>query len=117
MKTHQIIVILFAAAMGSMMLMAATSPPEVMQEKSATTITGTVVDSVSQEGIPEAEVAIEDSEKTATTDEYGTFSIEELEKGTYTLSVEAEGYKSASEEVEVKESGATVEIQLTSEDS
>ncbi len=90
----------------------ATSNP--IAEKADTTsyvsVTGSVVDANSGEVIPNATVTL--NETSATTDEYGAFIIEDVDAGSYTLTVEAEGYETAEESVEVTEEGANVEIAL-----
>lgn len=90
----------------------ATSTPDAERTEIATfaSVTGSVVDANSGEAIPNATVTV--NETSATTDEYGAFTIEELEAGSYTLIVEAEGYESAEQSVEVTEEGAAVEITL-----
>lgn len=113
MKIQKIIVTLIAVSISSMVLMAATSSNEAVSLE--LTLTGTVVDAEMMEGIEGAEVTLEETEQSATTDETGTFTFSELEEGTYTVSVTAEDYKTATQEVEVTEEGATIEIQLEPE--
>lgn len=78
-------------------------------------ITGSVVDANTGEAIPNATVELSELEASATTDEYGTFIFEDIEAGTYTLSVQADGYEEVEQSVEVAEEGANVEISLQSE--
>lgn len=79
---------------------------------------GTVVDSSTGEGIEGAEVTISEVEQTAKTDQYGTFTITDLDAGTFIVSVTAEGYQDAEEEVEVtEEEGGTIEIILNPEEN
>lgn len=90
----------------------ATSTPnaEITEIATYASVTGSVVDANSGEAIPNATITY--NEESVTTDEYGAFTIEELEAGSYTLTVEAEGYESAEQSVEVTEEGANVEIAL-----
>lgn len=90
----------------------ATSNPDVEKVETVTyaNVAGSVVDANSGEVIPNATVTL--NETSATTDEYGAFIIEDVDAGSYTLTVEAEGYETAEESVEVTEEGANVEIAL-----
>lgn len=101
---------------GSFILIAATNPdtePEIILD--TTTLSGTVVDSTTREGIPQAEVILEEDGESTSTDEYGSFYFSEVEVGTYTISVEAVNYRPGQERIEVTEEGATIEIQLDPE--
>lgn len=116
MKTSKIIMIIATVAISMSVLIASASVQGETADMAVTTLTGTVIDASSNEGIADAEVTISDSEESATTDEYGTFVIENLEEGTYTATVDAEGYATAEEEVEVTAEGATVEFVLEAEE-
>ena len=116
MKIQKLLITIVTIAISLVLLMAAaTFDGEAAQERTAT-LTGTVVDADMQEGIEGAEVTLAETDQSATTDEYGTFTFTDLEEGTYTVSVSAEGYSNAEEEVEVTEHGATIEIQLYAEE-
>jgi len=116
MKYQNIILTIATIVISAMFLMAATTSQGDVSQETLVTITGTVVDSDFQEGIEGAEVTLEETDQSATTDEFGTFTFSDLEEGTYTVSVSAEGYIGADEEVEVTEDGAIVEIQLFQEE-
>ncbi|CAN5392054.1 hypothetical protein BH23BAC3_BH23BAC3_17370 [soil metagenome] len=117
MKYQNIILTISTIVISAMFLMAATtSQGDVSQETTLATLTGTVVDADMQEGVEGAEVTLEETDQSTTTDEFGTFTFSDLEEGTYTVSVSAEGYSNAAEEVEVTEQGATIEIQLFQEE-
>ncbi len=105
-------VILVSVMILSMGVAFATSTPDAEVTEIATFagITGSVVDANSGEAVPNATVTL--NETSVTTDEYGAFTIEELEAGSYTLTVEAEGYEAAEQSVDVTEEGANVEITL-----
>lgn len=75
-------------------------------------VTGTVVDANSGDAIPNATITL--NEESVTTDEYGAFTMEEIDAGSYTITVEAEGYQKAEKTLEVTEEGANVEITLQS---
>jgi protocatechuate 3,4-dioxygenase beta subunit len=77
-----------------------------------TTITGTVVDANTEAPIPNAQIAVREADASTTSDEAGTFTFVDLEPGTYTLSVSADGYEAAEVRVEVSEEGAIAEVEL-----
>ena len=95
----------------------ATSTPDITttDNKHATAITGTVTDANTGDAISDAEIVLGDTETKATTDEYGSFTIEEVEPGAYTLTVSADGYENTETEVDVAEDGANVAVELTPE--
>jgi len=115
MKIQKVIIFLTVLALGSVLLTAATSSEDALNTDQELTLTGFVTDTDTNEGIEGAEVVLEEAELSTTTDEYGSFSFTGLEEGTYKVTVEAEGYQSASEEAEVTEDGATVEVYLVPE--
>lgn len=114
MKIQKTIAILTIMALGSILLIASGNPDGDLEEPAYTILSGTVIDSNMREGIPDAEVTLEEAGQTTTTDEFGAFSFSEIEQGIYTVTVRADGYNSASQEVEVTEMGATIEIELQS---
>lgn len=76
-------------------------------------VKGEVKDAESDEGLSNIEVTIDELGESAMTDEEGNFTIEDVEPGSYTVNVQAEGYEEHSETVEVSEEGeAEVEITL-----
>lgn len=95
----------------------AASNPEITSTdtESYAIITGSVVDAETGDAVADATITLTGTEQSTTTDEYGTFTFEEVEAGNLTLSVEAEGYQSAEQSVEVTEEGANVEIKVTPE--
>jgi len=113
---QKIIMMITALVISSIVLMAAAMPPaggEIELETSE--LYGTVLDAELEEGIPGAEVVLKETGETTTTDEYGTFSFTEIEEGTYTVTVDAEGFEPAELEVDVNEEGAAIEIILEPE--
>lgn len=116
MKISKAIMIIATIAFSMSMLLASANAQVVTDSTAATTLIGTVVDATTDEGIAGAEVTIEDTDQSVTTDEYGTFTIENLEEGTYTVKVNAEGYITAEKEVEITEEGASVEFVLETEE-
>jgi len=115
MKIQKTVVFLIMLAMGAILLTASTTSENVLNTDSELTLTGIVTDVESNEGIAGAEVVLEENEQSTTTDRHGTFSFIELEEGTYTVTVEADGYQSTSEETEITEAGATVSVDLVPE--
>ena len=75
-------------------------------------ITGTVIDSKSGEGLPGANVAITEINRGASTDADGRYTITNVPSGTYTLRLSFIGYKSQSREVQVGAGKMVVNIQL-----
>lgn len=115
MMTKTTFMLIASCVIGSFVLLAATNL-EVEAEKviNETSITGTVVDATTREGIPGAEVILQEGESTST-DEYGSFYFSDVEVGTHNITAEAVNYRPAQERVEVTEEGATIEIQLDPE--
>lgn len=119
MKTSKVILMLATVALSMSMLIASTNvqPETLDNSKAITTLVGSVLDAETDEGIAGANVTVADSDSSATTDEYGTFTIENLEEGTHRVSVSAEGYSSAEKEVEItEEEGGSVEFLLETEE-
>jgi len=113
---QKVIMMITALAISSIVLMAVTVPSTSGDLNIDTsTISGTVLDAELEEGIPGAEVTLEQTGETTTTDEYGEFSFTEVEEGSYTVAVEAYGFESAKVEVEVNEEGAAIEVVLEPE--
>lgn len=76
-------------------------------------VTGEVVDASTGEALSDIEISVEESGETATTDSDGRFTLENLEPGMHTLNVEADGYETWSQTVEIQQDGdAEVEIRL-----
>lgn len=101
--------LIFGLAMVSNTAVAQTTEAET--EAAAATISGEVIDEASQEAVVGAEVKVS-ADNSATTDEEGKFSIEGLEAGAFTVTVEADGYESWSKEVTL-EGDKELEIALT----
>lgn len=78
-------------------------------------ISGSVIDADTGDAIPNATVRINETDQSATTDDYGTFVFEDVDSGTYTVSVEADGYESTEQSVDVTEEGSNIEIEVRSE--
>lgn len=117
MKISKAIMIIATIAISTSMLIASTNVQADTEDMAATTLIGSVIDASTDEGIAGAEVSVADTDQFATTDEYGTFTIENLEEGTHTVTVDAEGYSSAEEEVEITAEGASVEFVLEAEEN
>lgn len=76
------------------------------------TITGVVVDTSTDEPISGIEVELEGADKSAETNADGEFTINNLEAGEYTLVVEAEGYETWTQQIEITSDEVEVEIKL-----
>lgn len=115
MMAKKMWLIITVFAIGLFILIAATNPDTESLEinRNATvSLSGTVVDSTTREGVPQAQVILEEEGESTSTDEYGSFSFSNVETGNHTISVNAVNYRAAQERVEVTEEGATIEIQL-----
>lgn len=94
----------------------ASSNPAILIEsemEARTIITGTVTDATSETPIQNAVITLDGTDTSTTTDEAGTFTFSEVESGSHTVNVRAEGYEDAESQVEVTEGGANVHIVLT----
>lgn len=100
--------LIFGLAMVSNTAVAQTTEAET---EAAAAISGKVIDNASQEAVAGVEVKVS-ADQSATTDEEGKFSIDGLEPGTYTVTIEADGYESFSQEV-MLEGNKELEIALT----
>lgn len=91
------------------------SSQAVAQGKSDTKLVGKVVQASSKKDVSGATVTIEGMDKEFTTNKKGMFSIDSLEPGTYTITIEADGYKDWEKEIEVKAKGNTLKAKLKPE--
>lgn len=86
----------------------------VQKTAQVVTLTGTVLDAEREVPIPNAKVNIDETQDSTKTGDTGVFTFDELETGTYTLEVEAEGYEREETEVELTgNEDNSVEIKLT----
>lgn len=92
--------------------LAMVSTEAVAQEESEAELTGQVVDASNQEPVADAQVTLQGENQETTTGGDGTFTFEDVEPGTYTLTATAEGYQEWEQEVEVTEQGGAVQIEL-----
>ncbi|MEX0660654.1 MAG: carboxypeptidase regulatory-like domain-containing protein [Balneolaceae bacterium] len=117
--TYKTFLIIAAFVIGLLMLLAATNPVDEGTDEvirgSAISLSGVVVDATTREGIPQADVTLQEEGESTSTDEYGSFYFSDIEIGTHSVSVEAVNYRPAQERVEVTEEGASVEFQLDPE--
>lgn len=75
------------------------------------TLNGRVVDSETGEGLPGANVYVEEAQMGTSTDINGEFSIPNIEDGTYTITVSYVGFTEITREVEI-EGETTIEFEL-----
>ncbi|MFH5831608.1 carboxypeptidase-like regulatory domain-containing protein [Halalkalibaculum sp. DA3122] len=95
------------------LLFSVTAVEAQAQELEQTTaISGTVVDSETEQPVSGIELKIEGTEQSAQTDEKGQFSFSGLAPGTYTIVATPEGYQEVSKEVELGAEGKEVTITL-----
>ncbi len=110
MMLRKMIMIGVALAMSAMVMVAAAEAEAEIEEH---TISGAVIDATTEEGISGATVTISETGATATTDEYGFYSVEGVEAGSYTLTAEADGYESAEASADLNDGNATVDFSLS----
>lgn len=102
------------SALVLMLGMAMISNVSFAQQKdvSTATISGKVVKASTNEALSGVEVQLKGLDKKATTDQKGTYSFDGLKPGTYTVVVEAEGYKTWKKEVKLNSEDKTLDIKL-----
>lgn len=106
---------IFFSALMLLLGVAMVTTPAIAQEdteETEPTLSGKIVDSSTQQTLTGIEVNIQGLNKSATTDEEGKFNFDSLKAGSYTLIVEADGYKDWQKEVEVTKIGKKMTIKL-----
>jgi phage tail sheath gpL-like len=78
----------------------------------AATLKGMVVDASSGNPIADIEVQLKGTDNSTMSDSTGYFEFTDLEAGSYTLYVDADGYKEYEQSVDLTEGGAQVTIKL-----
>lgn len=130
---HKAILVITTIIMSSFVLMGAANFESDIISENVITLNGSVVDATTGEGIEGAEVTLQLSDEnqsqdvsmvssdaevnmeTTITDANGMFMFEEVEMGSYNISVEAEGYNSYEDQLEISEEESTVTIELEPE--
>lgn len=104
-KKHLLLSAFFVLAAGITAIQVQAQQPGLQQQDQdqGKKIKGEVVDATTGEPVEHVEISLSETEKTAMTGEEGEFSFEELEPGTYTVEVKADGYEEWSQTVEVAE--------------
>ena len=90
----------------------AQSQNQEQEGAQAAVLTGEVVDAETGEPITGVKVKLKGEEKANQTNEEGEFGFAGLDKGTYTVKVNAEGYKKKTKEIEVASSAKELTIKL-----
>ncbi|MEL7834073.1 beta-sandwich domain-containing protein [Fodinibius sp. N2] len=88
----------------------------VAQENVEVSLTGEVVDASTQEALSGVQLTLEGADKETTSSDDGSFTFEMVSAGTYTLTATADGYEDWEQEVEVKESGNSITVELQPKD-
>ena len=88
----------------------------VAQETAEASLTGEVVDASTQEALSGVGLTLEGADQEVTTSEDGSFTFDMVSAGTYTLKATAEGYEDWQQEVEVKEGGGSVTVEMEPSD-
>lgn len=102
----------FLAALMIILGIAMISTEVMAQENEQAELTGQVVDAMNQEPVANAQITLQGENQETSTGDDGTFTFENVEPGTYTLTATAEGYEEWEQEVEVTEQGGAVQIEL-----
>ncbi|HKK46608.1 MAG TPA: carboxypeptidase regulatory-like domain-containing protein [Balneolaceae bacterium] len=76
------------------------------------TLSGKVVNTTSQKPLNGIDVQLQKEGETATTDQQGMYSFEDLKPGKYTVVVEVDGYKTWTKDVKLTTEGKTLDIKL-----
>ncbi|HKJ34537.1 MAG TPA: carboxypeptidase-like regulatory domain-containing protein [Balneolales bacterium] len=85
---------------------------EANAQTKAATLSGTVVDASTGNPISEIEVQLKGTEESATTDSTGHFEFMNMENGTHTVYINADGYKEYTQDVDLSQGDAQVTIKL-----
>jgi len=88
---------------------------KIVRGDSTYTLSGTIVNAENNDAVSDAEIEVEDSDMSASSDSDGAFTIEGLSQGTYTIKVSAEGFKETEVKVNVGDDMQPVVIKLTPE--
>lgn len=108
------LIIYTIAGMLAIGLSLTVSEAQVNQKDAALqhTLKGKVTDLISEEPLSGVSVTLKGTERSATSNEEGDYSISSLESGTYTVSVNHDGYEKYSKEVEIKSEDVELNIKL-----
>lgn len=113
LKRAIVVVGMFVLTAGMAFAAPETEINSTVESSARTIITGTVTDANTEAPIQNAEITLHGTDMSTTTDQSGTFRFADLETGTHTVIVRAEGYEASESRVEVTEEGGSVQITLT----
>lgn len=85
--------------------------PSSLTSDEITNVSGVVVAADSYDRVANAQVQFED-DKVATTTADGTFALKEVRVGTHNVTIEAEGYGTTSQRVEIVNGGTRLELKV-----
>lgn len=88
----------------------------IAQEQVEASLSGEVIDASTQEALSGVQLTLEGADMETTTSEDGSFTFDMVNAGTYTLTATAEGYEDWEMEVEVKEGGDSITVELQPSD-
>lgn len=95
------------------MLFTATAvQAQAANQGQATILTGKVMDAETGQPVSGVTVEIEGIEKKSDTNKRGMFSFSELQPGSHTIIIEADGYKKFTKEVDLNERGKNLNVEL-----
>src|SRR5690625_2601294 len=113
LKRAIVVVGMFVLTAGIAFAATDTEMNSTVGSSARTDITVTVNDAHTEAPSQIAEITLHGTNMSTTTDQSGTFRFADLETGTHTVIVRAEGYEASESRVEVTEEGASVQITLT----
>jgi hypothetical protein len=91
--------------------MACASPSSLTSDE-ITNVAGVVYDAESYERIANAQVIFSADDKSATTNEEGTFVLREVSVGTHTVTIQTDGHGTVEKSVEIVNGGTRLELAI-----
>ncbi len=85
--------------------------PGVLTSDEITNVAGVVLDANSYDRVANAQLQFED-DVVATTSSEGTFTLHEVNVGTHNVTIEADGYETTNQTVEIVDGGTRLELMI-----
>jgi hypothetical protein len=86
--------------------------PGSLTSDEITDVAGVVVESDSYDRIANASVQINETEKSAITDENGIFTLRQVETGNHTITIETENHGTVEQDVTITDGGTRLELKV-----
>src|SRR5690625_7453258 len=110
LKRAIVVVGMFVLTAGMAFAAPDTEINSTVESSARTDITGTVTDANTEAPNQNAEITLQGTDMSTTTEQSGTIRIADLETGTHTVIVRAEGDEASETRVEITEEGTAVQI-------